>query len=51
MKTMENTTRKVIDKETKKKIRRRALMDQILADAWHSADKYVENFSTGRGGE
>lgn len=45
------TPKRVIDKETKKKIRRRALMDQILADAKHGAATYVQNYDAGRGGE
>lgn len=44
-------TKRVIDRETKKKIRRQALMDRILADARHGAAQYVQNYKAGRGGE
>lgn len=45
------TPKRVIDDGTKKKIRRRALMDQIVADARDGAVQYVKCCVAGRGGE
>jgi hypothetical protein len=52
MKTIEQENeQKVVDETTKKKVRRRALVDQILADASDGAAQYVENYDAGRGAE
>jgi hypothetical protein len=47
----QTSTKRIIDRETKKKVRKQALMDQILADAKHGAAQYVQNFNAGRGAE